>query len=137
MDIYQFSYSERIVHSKRYLKGNFYGIWKKNYYRHFLLRETLPKPKISLPNFDSINYSVVNNYYYSKSHLKGNIYLRKIIPQINASAVFSRYALPEAEIRLPNLYFYEFLRCKRLITSKTSMFWPPQNFLLHKCSTLV
>ena len=61
LDIHQFSYNERLIHSKWHLRRSLCIEFKENPMSHFLLKETLPKPKIGLPNlgfhqfFRSIN----------------------------------------------------------------------------------
>ena len=52
LDIHQFSYSERLIHSKRHLKRSLFNELKENIESQFLLKESFPKPKIGLSNLD-------------------------------------------------------------------------------------
>ena len=51
LDFHQFSYSERLIHSKRHLKCLCIEV-EENRQSHLLLRESLSKPKIGLTNVD-------------------------------------------------------------------------------------
>ena len=48
LGIHQFSYRERLIHSKRHLKRSFCVEFKENLLSYFLMRESLPKSKILL-----------------------------------------------------------------------------------------
>ena len=72
LDIHQFSYSERLIHSKIHLKRSLCIELKE---KPYLLRESPPKPKISLSNLDFHQFFYGERLFHPKRHLKGNCYM--------------------------------------------------------------
>ena len=73
--IHQFSYSERLIHSKRHLKRSLCIQFKENPLSHFSMRESLPKPEICIPNLDFHQCFFSKRLLYLKRHLQGNYYM--------------------------------------------------------------
>ena len=74
LSIHKFSYSERIVYLKSYLKRSSFK-FKENYLSHFSLKESLLKPKTGKPNLDFHQCFCYKRLFYSKWHLKRNYYM--------------------------------------------------------------
>ena len=115
MGIHQFSYNERLIHSKRHLKRNLCFDFKENPLSNISLWESLPKDETGISNLDFHQFFCNKRLLHPKSQLKKKILwrLRKIV-----QAVFPRHALPKVKIWLPILYFHEFFCSKLLIHSK-------------------
>ena len=73
MDFHQFFYNERLMHSKMHLNRSLCIEFEENRYSRFLLRESLPTPKIGLLNFHRFFGS--KRLLRPKMHQKGNLYV--------------------------------------------------------------
>ena len=71
-DFDQFSNSQ-LIHSKGNLKRNLSIELEENHYSHYLLKESLRKPKISLRNLDFQQFSCSEQL--QSRHLKGDFYM--------------------------------------------------------------
>ena len=75
LGIHQFSYDERLIHSKRHLKRNLCFEFKENPLSNISLRESLPKDETGIPNLDFHQCFCSKRLFYRKRHLKGNYYM--------------------------------------------------------------
>ena len=73
LDIHQFSYRERLIHSKRHLKRSLCIEFKENPLSHFSSRESLPKLKIGRPNLDQHKIFCCKRLIHPKRHLKRSL----------------------------------------------------------------
>ena len=91
-DFHQFSYSERLMNSKRHLKRSLCIKLEENPLSHVSLRESLLKPKIGIPNLDYCHCFCSKRLFYPKTHLKRNYYM---LFHEKGSSSFSRHSLPK------------------------------------------
>ena len=75
LGINQFSYSERLIHSKRHLKSCLCVEFKENLLSLFSWKESLPKPGIGISNFNFHQCFCCKQLFYPKRHLKESYYM--------------------------------------------------------------
>ena len=110
LDIYQFSYSERLIHSKSYPIT--YGVWRKSL-EAFFIEKPLPKLKLAFHQF-----FCNKRLLHAKRFLKGNFCM--VFEENYSSCLNETRTLSKAKIWLPNLDFHQFSCRKRLILSKNT-----------------